>query len=166
MKKIILALVVIFILLQFIPTKINVQNTDLKNDISTVYSLPDDVKAILKTSCYDCHSNNTVLPVYAKIQPVKMYLARHVNNGKKHLNFSEFANYDTKKQEKKLEEIIEEVAEHNMPLSSYTLLHTNAKLDDTKIQTLKNWVAGIQQNTNAQHTNNVAVEHEEQKENE
>ncbi|MCB9033480.1 MAG: heme-binding domain-containing protein [Chitinophagales bacterium] len=146
MKKIIYAIVVILVVIQFIPTQINVQSTDMKNDISTLYTVPDDVKEILKTSCNDCHSNYTELPSYAKFQPVKMYLARHVKNGKKHLNFSEFATYDAKRQQKKLDEIAEEVEEHNMPLSSYTLIHTDAKLDDAKIQVLKSWVEGIQQN--------------------
>ncbi|WP_304139575.1 heme-binding domain-containing protein, partial [Mesonia mobilis] len=105
-----------------------------------VEEVPVKVASILKTSCYDCHSNNTNYPWYQNITPVNYYLAEHINDGKKHLNFSEWENLSTSKKHHALKEILEEIEAKKMPLKSYLLLHQQAKLSATDIQTLKNWI--------------------------
>ena len=85
---------------------------------------------MLQTACWDCHSNQTVYPWYNKIAPISWYLARHINNGKKHLNFDNWNDYDPAKQIHKSEEIIEVIEENEMPIFSYTLLHPEAKLSE------------------------------------
>ncbi|HNH22632.1 MAG TPA: heme-binding domain-containing protein, partial [Ferruginibacter sp.] len=92
------------------------------------------------TSCNDCHSNNTVYPWYAEVQPVAWWLNEHIEDGKKDLNFSEFASYRPRRQYKKLEEINELVKENEMPLNSYLWIHKDAKLSDQQKLTLANWV--------------------------
>ena len=140
LKKILLALVVILVLFQLVPRpEKNISDSASANDISTVHNVPADVQQILKTSCNDCHSNNTVYPWYSKIQPVAMWLGNHVNEGKRELNFSEFAKYRLAKQYHKLEEINEQVKEDEMPLSSYTIVHTDAKLSQEQKLVLANW---------------------------
>jgi hypothetical protein len=114
-----------------------------KNDISKIYTVPADVQAILKTSCYDCHSNNTVYPWYANIQPAAWWLADHVKEGKKELNFSEFASYRIGRQYRKLEEINGEVKEDKMPLDTYLWIHRDAKLSNAQKLTLANWATAI-----------------------
>jgi Haem-binding domain len=113
------------------------------NDISKIYTVPADVETILKSSCYDCHSNNTMYPWYAEVQPVAWWLADHIKDGKKELNFSEFASYRIGKQYRKLEEINKEVKENEMPLDSYLWIHKNAKLSDQQKLTLANWVTAV-----------------------
>ena len=144
LKKILLALAILLVLFQFYPrAKNNINGSEAQN-IGTVHEVPADVQNILKTSCYDCHSNNTLYPWYYNIQPVAWWLDDHIKDGKKDLNFSEFAGYRLAKQYRKLEEIDELVTDNAMPLKSYTLIHTDAKLDDQQKLTLTNWSKQLQ----------------------
>ena len=93
MKKGITVLLIVVVLIQFIRPEKNDSKEGL-NDISTVMNIPDEVKSIIKTSCADCHSNYTKYPWYSEIAPVSWYLAQHVNEGKEHLNFSEWTSYN------------------------------------------------------------------------
>lgn len=109
------------------------------NHLSKLAPVPADVDAVLQRACYDCHSNATVYPWYANVQPVGWWLEKHVRDGKRHLNFSEFTTYSLKRATKKLEETAEEVREHEMPLASYTWMHPAAKLSDAEIKLLADW---------------------------
>lgn len=109
------------------------------NHISQKAPVPAEVEAILQRACYDCHSNATTYPWYANVQPIGWWLEKHVRDGKRQLNFSEFATYTTKRATRKLEETAEEVREHKMPLDSYTWVHRDAKLSDADIKTLADW---------------------------
>ncbi|MBK8519858.1 MAG: heme-binding domain-containing protein [Ferruginibacter sp.] len=143
LKRTFQLLLVAFIIIQFIRPAKNRADGISNNDISKIYAVPADVEAILKTSCYDCHSNNTVYPWYAEIQPAAWWLADHVKEGKKELNFSEFASYRIARQYRKLEEINKEVKENEMPLESYLWIHKNSKLSDQQKLTLANWVTAV-----------------------
>ncbi len=140
-KKIFYLLVLAFIIIQFFhPQKNNDSSAGaLTNDISKVLPVPDKVQTILKTSCYDCHSNNTRYPWYAAIQPVAWWLNNHIEEGKKEINFNEFASYTLRRQYKKLEEIIKQVKEDEMPLGSYTLIHRDAALSKDQKLALTSW---------------------------
>ncbi len=150
MKRIGMFLLAAFIVIQFIQPDKNNQSMDMTHDISKVVNVPADVHQILKTSCYDCHSNNTSYPWYANIQPVGWWLKDHIDEGKSHLNFQEFAlveprpnsEYNTKekRQDHKLEEVAETVEGGEMPLESYTLIHGDAKLSAEQKKLLVDWV--------------------------
>lgn len=144
-KIFLLILLGAFIIIQFFhPAKnINAGPEAIAKDISTVFSIPDSVKNILQTSCYDCHTNNTKYPWYAAIQPAAWWLNDHIEEGKKELNFNEFASFRIRRQYKKLDEIIKEVEEDEMPLSSYTLIHTDAKLSSEQKKTLTDWAKNM-----------------------
>jgi hypothetical protein len=109
------------------------------NYIAKSVSLSPSTETILKTSCYDCHSNATVYPWYADVQPVAWWLDDHIKEGKKELNFDEFASYSLRKQYHKLEEVSEMVKEGEMPLASYTRIHQNAVLSDLQKNELATW---------------------------
>lgn len=130
------------VLIQFIRPARNLSN-DSTSDISKVYPVPAAVQAMLKTSCYDCHSNSTNYPWYANIQPVGLWLDDHVKEGKGELNFSEFATYKLPRQYHKLEEVSEQVHEGEMPLSSYTIIHKDAVLTPAQQAELVAWAEGI-----------------------
>lgn len=134
MKKIIVTFIVIFVGIQFIPVERT--NPPISWDINA----PENIAQILRTSCYDCHSNETVWPWYSKIAPVSFLVAGDVKDGRKHLNFSEWDKYEADKREKILEEIVEEIEKETMPLTSYTFTHPNARLDDQRIKLIKEWV--------------------------
>lgn len=137
-KKVLIVLLVIFVAAQaFRPAKNN--SNDTSKDISKSYVVPENVKTILAKACNDCHSNNTRYPWYAEVQPVAWWINDHVKDGKKHLNFNEFDGYRIARQYKKLEECIEEIKDGEMPLSSFTIIHKDAKLTDDEKQALFTW---------------------------
>jgi len=139
MKKVIIALAIVLVLIQFYRPAKNQHPGLSVNAIETHYDVPEKVAALLRTSCYDCHSNNTKYPWYNNIQPVAFWLNSHVNDGKKHLNFDEFNSYTKERKTKKLKEIAETIENGEMPLSSYTLIHGNAKLTAADKQVLIDW---------------------------
>lgn len=135
--KIALASVIVLVIIQFIPFAKN-QDTDDSYGFMQFYQLSEkhEVHSLLKTSCYDCHSNNTKYPWYSKVAPVSWYLENHVRGGKKHLNFSEWKYLEDGEKAHKIEECIEMIEEKEMPLKSYLLIHDEAKLSETQRQTL------------------------------
>ncbi|MCW3093888.1 MAG: cytochrome [Ferruginibacter sp.] len=141
LKRLGLILLAIFIIIQFFrPARnINIAPAAFANDITKVYPVPDSVQAILKSSCYDCHSNNTVYPWYANIQPVAWWLNDHIVEGKNELNFSEFASYRIRRKYKKMEEVIDQVKKDEMPLYSYTIIHRYAALSKNQKNSLIDW---------------------------
>lgn len=142
-KKIAIGLLVVLILMQFFRPEKNISTGISPNDITTKYKLPPEIAGILQKSCYDCHSNNTVYPWYSHIQPLGWWLADHIKEGKKHLNFSEFATYKAKRADHKMEEIIEQLEGRLMPLGSYTSMHSDAKLNEGQRGLLINWAKGM-----------------------
>lgn len=144
LKILFYTIIIALLLFQFYPKPAeNISASINANDIMLAHAVPADVQQVLKTSCYDCHSNNTVYPWYAKIQPVSLWLGNHIDDGKDELNFSEFGSYSIRRKYKKLEEINKEVKDDEMPLSYYTIIHRNAKLDENKRLRLANWVTAL-----------------------
>ena len=142
-KRLILIVVIIVIGIQFIPTNRNTSTELLETDVSKSLSVPDEVQKIFKRSCYDCHSNNTNYPWYYKIQPVSWLLENHIKKGKKELNFSEFGSYSKRRQKSKLKAIKNQIIDNEMPLSSYTLIHRNAKLSEKDRALIKQWATKL-----------------------
>ena len=79
-KPILLGILAIFLLTQFIRPAKNLSN-DRANDVSQKYAVPDSVQAILNVACNDCHSNATIYPWYAEVQPGAAWVAKHVGEG-------------------------------------------------------------------------------------
>ena len=96
LKKILIVIGVIIVAIQFIP--VDRSNPPVTQEINA----PPNVMTILKTSCYDCHSNETNWPWYSYVAPVSFLVASDVQNGRKRVNFSEWDKYDEKKREKKI----------------------------------------------------------------
>ncbi len=130
----------LFIAIQFIPRDYNEAGNTAVHDIAGVYHIPAGVGLILKRSCYDCHSNQTIYPWYARLQPVRLLMDQHVRDGRVELNFNAFGTYSARKQRSKLRAIGESLDEGSMPLSSYTLLHRDAILSRAEQLLLMNWV--------------------------
>lgn len=127
-KKILLVLLVVFVIMQFFRITSTNEPIIVSNDFISLTNPTTEVKTLLKSACYDCHSNQTRYPWYSEVAPVSWWLQHHVNEGKEHLNFSEWGTYSEKKSDHKLEECAEEVEEGEMPLNSYTWAHGDAKL--------------------------------------
>ena len=131
------------IAIQFIPVEYNDKKITSTNSIEKVHHVPDAVLKTFQNSCYDCHSNQTNYPWYAKIRPVAFWIANHVEEGKEELNFSTFGDYSLRRKFHKLEEISEQVEENEMPLKSYSVIHGNAKLSEVQKDEIKEWVAAL-----------------------
>ncbi len=139
LKKVLLGVAVVLLIIQFFQPEKNIDTGEQLNAITTKYNVPDTVKQIFTVACNDCHSNNTKYPWYNNIQPVAWWLDSHVKDGKKHFNLDEFTTYSLKRQDHKLEELIESQEDHWMPLESYSFIHTEAKLSEKKRKILIDW---------------------------
>jgi len=142
-RKIVLALVVIFIGIQFIPKNYNESSEVLTTDFMTTFNVLKNIETQLKVSCYDCHSNNTNYPWYNKIQPVAWFMEGHIDEGKEELNFSEFGGYSKRRQKSKLKSIMSQIRDDEMPLRSYTLIHGVAKLSEKEKREIIELIAQI-----------------------
>lgn len=145
MKKVLKILVAsglfIFVAAQFYQPAVNKDEGQIyTTDFANVYNVPIDIKVMLQTSCYDCHSNNTNYVWFDYIQPARAFVDSHIGNGKKQLNFNEWASYSTRKQERLLNSIKKQIETKQMPLSSYLMLHNDAELNDEQINQLTNWL--------------------------
>ena len=138
-KKILLGLLIVLILIQFIRPARNTGDGMMSADISRGVNIASNIQQRLKTSCYDCHSNHTNYPWYSSIQPLGWWLAHHIKEGKAELNFDEFSSYSKRRQLSKLKAIGESMKDGSMPLSSYTLIHQNAKLSVEDKKMIIDW---------------------------
>lgn len=138
-KRILLALLVVFLLMQlYRPAKTNPPVDESKTLFATM-PVPEDVSLILERSCNDCHSNYTVWPWYSQVAPISWYLVDHVNEGRHELNFSEFGGYSARRRGRKFDEICDQVKRGEMPLNEYVVLHPEAKLSDADVRRLCEW---------------------------
>jgi len=134
MKKILLIVLIIFISLQFIPANIDNPKTDKSLEIKVA----PELMTIFKRSCYDCHSNEVNIPWYQNIAPASFFIKKHVDLGRKWLNFSTWEEYTQSEKDKKLKGIFRTVYAA-MPLASYIALHKEAKLSQDEIKLIRNW---------------------------
>ena len=88
---------------------------------------------LVKRACYDCHSNETVWPWYSNVAPVSWMVQRDVDEGRSHLNFTEWD-----RPQKKAKDAADEVRDGEMPLWFYLPAHPEARLTDAEKQALIN----------------------------
>ena len=147
-KKIVLALAVVFLILQIIRPEKNLGNSSTHN-IAQHFTVPSGVQTILQRSCYNCHSNSTVYPWYAEVQPAGWFLAKHIRDGKRGLNFDEYATYRLMKQYRRFQDIAEQVENDEMPLPSYLIIHRDAKLSSSEKNELIQWCTAMRDSMKA-----------------
>jgi hypothetical protein len=132
LKNIAIFLVFLFLVIQSIRIDKTTEPANPTTDFITLTSANAEVANTLKIACYDCHSNQPTYPWYTNIAPVSWWIKHHINEGSHHLNFSIWGTYSDKRKNHKLEECIEMIEEGEMPISSYTLMHGEAKLTDAQ----------------------------------
>lgn len=126
------------------PTTVN-PPVDPAREISAHISIEPAIQSILDRSCNDCHSNRTVWPWYSHVAPVSWLVASDVNDGRRHVNFSEWGTYPADKRAKALDEICKEVREGDMPPFQYTPMHAGAKLTQADREQICRWTFGAKQ---------------------
>lgn len=139
LKWIAVVLAVVFAGIQFVrPARTN-PAVNPSQTIEAHTQMTPEVASILDRSCRDCHSNKTVWPWYTQVAPVSWWLADHVNEGRRELNLSEWGKMDRDRQDRKLRQMCDEVADGMMPLSSYLPMHPQARLSEQDKKTLCDW---------------------------
>jgi len=142
-KKIGILLFIIFIIIQFFRPEKNIASETPETDFLQITKANDVIASMIKSSCYDCHSNNTKYPWYSEVAPVSWWIAHHVDEAKEELNFSEWGSFSNKRKSKKIKEMIEELEERKMPLKTYLPMHAEAKLTDEQITVLTTWIKSL-----------------------
>lgn len=136
-RKILIAVAVVAVAMQLVP--LDRSNPPVQEEIQA----PPQVMQILRTSCYDCHSNQTTWPWYSWVAPISYLVVYDVHEGRDELNFTEWNRYDPTRREKKIREVAEEVGEGKMPLPIYLLTHRGAAMTEESRRTLEEWARTI-----------------------
>lgn len=138
-----LGLLAAFVVIQFFrPDRTNPVSDPAKS-IWSDGTVPAGVKQTLRTSCADCHSNETVWPWYSEIAPASWLVAHDVEEGRGDLNLSEWGGMTAEDRAEAAEEMAKETKRGKMPLGNYTLLHGGAKLTDAQIAELQQWASTV-----------------------
>ena len=132
-KIFLIVALIALVVMQFIRPDKNQSGYETVSSFENETKPTAEVAAILKSNCYDCHSDHTIYPWYAEVAPFSYWLQDHIKHGKGHFNASDWDSYSVKKKDHKLEEVIEMVKEGEMPLNSYTWLHGDLSEDDRKL---------------------------------
>jgi cytochrome c551/c552 len=132
-KRAAIFLVIAILAMQLIPL-------DRSNPAETSQpAAPAEVTLILRRACYDCHSNETLWPWYARVAPISFLLWHDVRDGRKELNFSTWDRYDAQRKGRKLKEIVKEIKSGDMPPWYYVPLHPDAKLSSAERDAILSW---------------------------
>ena len=139
LKQVALGLIVVLILLQFFKPEQNNAPVDPEFDMLTLVSPPEHIADLIRNSCYDCHSNQTVYPWYSRISPLSWYLNKHIKKGKEELNFSDYGQLDKADKIGALADFCDALDAGTMPLQSYLLIHKEARLSKEDSDALCTW---------------------------
>ena len=145
LKVVLIVLACGFALMQFArPAQTNPRADEARAMDAHLHVTPE-VQAIFARACNDCHTNQTRWPWYSQVAPVSWWLTDHVNHGRKHLNFSDWARLNPREADYMLGDICELAKRGIMPLSSYTLMHRDAVLSPHDVGTLCAWAQAERQ---------------------
>ena len=135
LKQAAVVFVVIFAAAQLVRPERTNPATDASHTIQAHVGTANGLVAILDRSCRDCHSNNTVWPWYTHIAPASWLMAYGVREGRKAVNFSEWAGYSPEARRTLLSASCQDASNGKMP-GPYTLLHPEMRLSAQDIETI------------------------------
>jgi hypothetical protein len=98
-----------------------------------------EARAIIDRACRDCHSNDTRWPWYSNVAPVSWFVVDHVNHGRRHFNYSDWAQYAPEDAERILMNTCAFARKETMPMPSYLVMHDEARLSDPDVTALCDW---------------------------
>jgi len=146
LKYLLWIVVVIFIAIQFVPIDRENPIGDANSDLLMQTQASQEVQSIMRNACYDCHSNETVWPWYSNIAPVSFVIANHIEEGRDHLNFSDWASYDKEDQSYILKNMKKEIDKNAMPLKGYVKMHANAEMTNERKALIFAWIDSVLEN--------------------
>lgn len=139
LTRIALGVVIVLAAIQLVrPDRTNPPVTATET-VQAAASVPPGVNAILRRSCFDCHSSETRWPWYSAVAPMAWGVANHVKEGRAQLNFSQWGTYPARKRVALLEKMCDEVREGGMPLTQYLWLHRDATLSEADWKSVCDW---------------------------
>ena len=148
-RGVLLGMAGLALVIQFIrPARTN-PPIDPSRTLEAAVTVPPQEAKILSRACADCHSNQTLWPWYSNVAPVSWFVIDHVNQGRRHMNFSAWLRpgIDDPAQytRQKFRSACNRVKTGNMPLLSYLLLHPSARLSPADVDAICGWADGLQQ---------------------
>jgi hypothetical protein len=102
----------------------------------TVAHPGQELASVVRRACYNCHSNETVWPWYSRVAPVSWLVAGDVEEGRSHLNFSEWGLLSRDMSRLKLQNACNQVKAGEMPLWFYVWMHPESRLSEQDVQTI------------------------------
>lgn len=129
-------LLAIFVGIQFVPVDGIGNNPPARFKIDA----PPEVEAILRRSCFDCHTNETRWPWYSRMAPAAWLVLRDVKKGRARVNMSEWGDSDEEERTTDKENGWEQIEAGNMPPWFYLPMHPDGRLSDADKATLKTWL--------------------------
>lgn len=133
-----------FVFIQFLRVEKNISKETSPQDFFIQNpSMPESLMATVKTSCYDCHSDNTNYPWYANIAPFSWIIDQHIRNAKDELNFSRYDSLTDKQKISVLTDICDAISDSTMPPANYLMFHKDAALDADDITAICDWTDGM-----------------------
>ncbi|MDO5616204.1 MAG: heme-binding domain-containing protein [Cruoricaptor ignavus] len=134
---------IVLALIQFVPVDRTNKPVQAKDNFVEMMQTPTKIEQLLKNSCYDCHSNETVYPDYAYVAPISWSIKNNINKARKHLNFSEWGTYNREQKEGMLENTIADLKQNRMPHPGYVAQHKDARLSEADKKLLINYFEKI-----------------------
>jgi mono/diheme cytochrome c family protein len=132
LKKVLWISLGLLVLIQLVPYGRSHANPPVVKDVTWDSA---QTKALVRRACYDCHSNETVWPWYSNVAPVSWLVQRDVDEGREHLNFSEW-----NREQRHAKDAAASIEEGEMPMAIYLPTHPEARLTDEETKAL---LAGI-----------------------
>ncbi len=138
-KKVLIGIAAALLILQFFRGSAPEVSMDNTGDFLANEEVPENIATTLRSSCYDCHSNETKYPFYSYVTPVSWVIFNHIEEGREELNFSEWMEMKKRRKIRKLKEVAEEVEDGKMPIKGYTMIHGDARLSEDQARELITW---------------------------
>lgn len=135
LKQATIAFVVLVAAAQFVRPHETIRPTDERRTIQAQVGTGSGLVAVLDRACSDCHSNRTVSRWYTQIAPISWLMAYGVAQGRKAVNFSEWAAYPPERQRQLLIQSCQEVSQGRMP-GAYALLRPEVRLSPRDLETI------------------------------
>jgi hypothetical protein len=139
-----IGLVAVFVLIQVIrPSRTNPAVVPSRS-VAAHMDMPQDVQAVLKRACYDCHSSDTVWPWYSQVAPVSWYIAHDVKVARRHINFEDWeAQVSPSEGREHLGLACKLMREGKMPPEDYLFMHKNASVSTADVNSVCAWTQKV-----------------------
>lgn len=140
----VVAVMAILILIQIIqPSRTNPPVIPSRS-LEAHVDVPREVQAVLKRSCYDCHSSATVWPWYSHVAPVSWYVAHDVNVGRSHINLQDWeAQVNEQEGKEHLGLVCKLIREGKMPPADYRVMHNGSDVSPQETNAVCAWTQKV-----------------------